>query len=902
MDSRDPQLSPLQLPGDMPPHSRDGDSSQNTSAATTRPGSPHGKPRERKRVGFTQGDTSGESSRGRSRDEPLSPHAPSGSLHPQSGSGSSDHSRRPSDSNLADFADFNSGRPSDVEIARQVHKAFGEPYIPKPRPAIRKSGLGPPQTLADDERFEQLDNHEKRRSGIQAQERAQKLARNVEAWSSASSRRNSMDRGQTRPDSIPLLNLQTHMGVDDDTDEDDEKLEQTNQLYRDLRQAAGKLVASHTHGHGFTPHAEAALGLRSGQVTPRSEQENIADYVPPPSKYRGGVLSSLLKLYGGQGADSPHSRPASGVFSGTTATPSMTPQHSPPGSGTSTPRRPLRPWHHRSSHSASSLAQLIGSSSVLATPVQKDFGEDVPGRVKRLHAEGGARKHSKPSREDRYRITKHIAEIMARQRYLQKLCRALMLYGAPTHRLEEYMKMSARVLEIEGQFLYIPGCMIISFDDVQTHTTEVKIIRSPQGVDLGRLRDTHEIYKNVVHDRMGVDEATAQLTEVMARKPKYAAWILVPVYGLASAMVGPFAFQARLIDMPIAFLLGSILGILQLIVSPRSDLYANVFEISATIITSFLARAFGSIHNGELFCFSALAQSSIALILPGYVVLCGSLELQSKSIVAGSVRMVYAIIYSLFIGYGITIGTAIYGWIDKNATSATQCQDPMDEHYYFIFVPLFTMCLITINQAKWRQAPAMMFIAICGYVVNFFSSKSLAGNAQVSNTLGAFTIGLLANMYSRVGRYVDNFFLDVLEKHILPRWHAFRGRRLQKRSPHAIHDEEQGPATQEPRPRKVGYGLAAAAMLPAIFVQVPSGIAVGGSLVSGITSANQITGNATGTTTVSNAANASDSVNSTAFTVGFSVIQVAIGITVGLFMSAVFVYPLGKRRSGLFSF
>ena len=40
--------------------------------------------------------------------------------------------------------------------------------------------------------------------------------------------------------------------------------------------------------------------------------------------------------------------------------------------------------------------------------------------------------------------------------------------------------------------------------------------------------------------------------------------------------------------------------------------------------------------------------------------------------------------------------------------------------------------------------------------------------------------------------------------------------------------------------RKVGYGLAAAAMLPAIFVQVPSGLAVSGSLVSGLAAANQI--------------------------------------------------------------
>lgn len=43
-------------------------------------------------------------------------------------------------------------------------------------------------------------------------------------------------------------------------------------------------------------------------------------------------------------------------------------------------------------------------------------------------------------------------------------------------------------------------------------------------------------------------------------------------------------------------------------------------------------------------------------------------------------------------------------------------------------------------------------------------------------------------------------------------------------------------------------------------------------------------------------------INSIAFNVGYSVIQVAIGITVGLFLSAIVVYPLGKRRSGLFSF
>lgn len=391
----------------------------------------------------------------------------------------------------------------------------------------------------------------------------------------------------------------------------------------------------------------------------------------------------------------------------------------------------------------------------------------------------------------------------------------------------------------------------------------------------------------------------ARLKEVTNRKDKHNRLIRIPVYGLAAMCVGPFAFQSRLVDLPIAFLLGCILGFLQLYVAPSSDLYANVFEIAACVITSFLARAFGSINGGKLFCFSALAQSSIALILPGYTVLCASLELQSRSIVAGSIRMVYAIIYSLFLGFGITIGTAIYGMIDSNATSDTTCTTPhpIPGYYFFFFVPGFTMCLIIINQAKWKQAPVMMIISFAGYLVNYFSSRRFSNNSQVANTLGALSIGVMANLYSRLGGRCENFCLDLWEDRIRPRWKSLRKsvfrHESRKYTPKSMEEGSVGDneSIYVRQTRRLGYSLAAAAMLPAIFVQVPSGLAVNGSLISGINSANQITRNSTATLE-----------DSSALTVSYSVIQVAIGITVGLFLSAIVVYPFGKRRSGLFSF
>lgn len=800
------------------------------------------------------------------RDRSLSP---STLMPPKKIKTSSLHSRSNSNATLQ-------RRTPDIEKEDPFSDHAAIHPVLKPRPSV-KTNLGSNVT-GDSEDVD--DDNEKAFSALAAQERAQRIASLVGSHSAPTSARTSLDEDEASPtlgygrpgpypvrfDDIPLAEMDSKRVYDETDDESDEDLA-TKKPKVSSTAEAHKLVRTHTRKNSPRDLQTEPLshGLVSGQATPIEDREFDDYYVPKPQQYRGGVLSSLLKLYNAPGGGSrPQSRRGSIDSQGsplTGTTPSMG------SSGTSTPRSKHPKWYSHKNQSQDTLGGLIEASAILGAPA----GPNVPRKKGPIRPDMGKRTHSgkriesavrsftgRPRLEDEIRITVHIAETLTRQKYLLKLCRALMEYGAPTHRLEEYMKMSARVLEIEGQFLYIPGCMIISFDDASTHTTEVKLVKSVQGVDLGRLKDVHEIYKEVVHDVIGVEEATQRLDIIMRATPKHNQWLRVIVYGLASASVAPFAFQGRLIDLPVAFLLGSILGFLQLIVAPKSELYSNVFEISAAVFTSFLARAFGSIRGGNVFCFSALAQSAIALILPGYMVLCGSLELQSRSMVAGSVRMVYAIIYSLFLGFGITIGTAFYSLFDSNATSATKCSNPITPYYRWFFVPAFTLCLTVINQAKWKQTPVMIFIAFVGYVVNFFTARKFPSSPQISNTLGAFAVGVLGNLYSRMR-----------------------------------------------------HGVAAAALLPAIFVQVPSGLAASGSLLAGLSSADEITNSSTyanGTTRVN--LNGTSSVPVTSSTdlktivvnVGYSMIEVAIGITVGLFLSALVVYPFGKRRSGLFSF
>ncbi|KAK2055157.1 DUF1212-domain-containing protein [Colletotrichum caudatum] len=772
---------------------------------------------------------------------------------------------------------------------------------PPARPSILRGSSGSSiptvATLAKDGPRSSQDNErqEAKSAAAAAQERARQMAANVQLGSPVRDRRDSVASATTaetsEPESgsrdstgedVPLQDLRPRQPPSGGGGKAAEELK-VHEHQAALNDEAYKIVRAHTwrladksDGDPGPSNAQDAETTKTTDQLLREVNDGQYDgvyAVPAPKEYRGSVLSQLLKLYkpaesggqyghtGGQGRRSSFS--IGGPLLSGTSTPGSN-------SGTATPTTPRRKWYE-ADRSQETLVNLIEASARLANPnTRKRGGDDddespeAKGPSRDGKAAAGKKTRAKNKRpqsnsrlsayiqrqEEEAKITIHIAETLSRQEYIITLCRALMLFGAPTHRLEEYLSTTAKVLEIDGHFLYLPGCMIVSFDDRSTHTTEVRIVRVAQGIDLGKLRDTHAVYKEVIHDVISVDEGVERLDTLVKSRDKFHAWVRVLVFGLTSATAAPFSFGARLIDLPLCFFFGCLVGFLQLIVAANSSLYRNVLEVTATVLVSFLARAFGSIRGGELFCFSAMAQGGIVMLLPGYLVLCSALELQSRAIVPGSIRIVYAIIYSLFLGFGITIGAVLYGMFDSNAVSTTSCTDPIPGYYQFIFVPLFVLCISILYQAKWRQMPVMLLVAFAGYVVNYFSSIRFSAAPQVANTLGALTVGVLANLYSRLR-----------------------------------------------------HGVAAATLIPAIFTQVPGGLASTGGLLSGLRTANALTNSThavNGTSSVQYSEG--EPLNTVVFNVAASMIQIAIGIAVGLFISALIIYPLGKRRSGLFSF
>jgi uncharacterized membrane protein YjjB (DUF3815 family) len=236
--------------------------------------------------------------------------------------------------------------------------------------------------------------------------------------------------------------------------------------------------------------------------------------------------------------------------------------------------------------------------------------------------------------------------------------------------------------------------------------------------------------------------------------------------GFCSAFicVGSMGFNGSLLDALAAFPLGVFLVFCQSVIT--TELFSNVFEIVFAAINSFVASALAST---EYFCYAAVVSGSIVLILPGFIVLSGSLELQSKNLIAGSVRLVYAIIYSLFLGFGLSIGSSFWLLFSGSPTSQLTTygcssdvvhppgiwwRQTVPLYYALLTVPGFSISLSLRNQVKVnrKEFPVMVLIACAGWACNHFSAtaQALKGRQDITSALGSLCVGILANIYGRI--------------------------------------------------------------------------------------------------------------------------------------------------------
>ncbi|KAG9097922.1 hypothetical protein FRC06_007011, partial [Ceratobasidium sp. 370] len=526
-------------------------------------------------------------------------------------------------------------------------------------------------------------------------------------------------------------------------------------------------------------------------------------------------------------------------------------------------------------------------------------------------------------------ITENICPIEQRRSFILVLSKALLQFQAPSHRVENQLAAAARVLEVPAEFLHLPSLVIVSFGSLDgekgapaldkarrssgskdlksvvaqailgkgtqtedandpgepkyegngaTFGIRVHIVKSGGRLELGKLHELHKIYRQVVHDEMSAQDARIKLLKLIKQPPVYGLWERCSHAFICGLLISVMSFGGSFLDMWVAGAGCATIAFLQLHTASKNPMYSNIFEISAAMLMSFVARGLSSIR-GNLFCYSAISSAGVVLILPGSIVLASSLELASRNIISGSVKMVYAIVYSLFLGFSLTIGSDFYYLVDSSARprmiaaannvsdtydlpgvftddngqvvfdgvfaflkpaasisntvkyASKGCMRDVDGPWYlqqlpfwtlFILVPIYSTIssLWKLQPFRSKQLPVMVAISCASYAANKAANQFIFKRSDVVSAIGAFVTGILGNAYARIFR-----------------------------------------------------GTAFTAMVTAVSFLVPT------------------------------YENSEGDQYSTGLALGFRMVQVAIGCTVGLFGAGVVVYSFGsKKRSGYFAF
>jgi hypothetical protein len=188
-----------------------------------------------------------------------------------------------------------------------------------------------------------------------------------------------------------------------------------------------------------------------------------------------------------------------------------------------------------------------------------------------------------------------------------------------------------------------------------------------------------------------------------------------------------------------------------------------------------------------------------------------SLELASKNILCGSVKLVYSLVYALFIGFSLKIGSDLYLQIDRaalteistmaaavprtvlykgtyfaqsdpmlNTTFPTMgkftfmnrttpalvhdivmgCYRPPGRAWYlqswpawtrYPIVPTYAILSSLKNLQPWRTVDMLVMVVISciSYAANKIAKHYILNRSDVVSAIGAFVVGLLGNAYSR---------------------------------------------------------------------------------------------------------------------------------------------------------
>ena len=328
-------------------------------------------------------------------------------------------------------------------------------------------------------------------------------------------------------------------------------------------------------------------------------------------------------------------------------------------------------------------------------------------------------------------------------RFLIKLGKAAHDYGSTSGRLEIYLSRLTAALGYSGAFRVTPTEMTFAFQEDQAQPQRMHMTSLPAGgLDLDKLARVGDMIDDIENGALSLADAATRLDEIGKTALPWGQLANALSYVLIGAGIAVI-FAGSWWDTLFAAIFSLVVfGVILL--SGRFGTFAAEW---LPLTTAFVAAALTAVT--QLFIpqlnLVLVTLSAIVVLLPGYTISLGIIELVGQQTVSGTANLMRGLVYLVKQILGAWLGAAlVLALLPRDAAAFGTAVNPQ---WLWLFMPLLIVALCVVFQTSRRDLiPAALGCGIA-YGGILLGSALVGGN--LGNLLGTVVAVAFANLWAR---------------------------------------------------------------------------------------------------------------------------------------------------------
>lgn len=328
-------------------------------------------------------------------------------------------------------------------------------------------------------------------------------------------------------------------------------------------------------------------------------------------------------------------------------------------------------------------------------------------------------------------------------RFIIKLGEKIHGYGPNAARLEWYLNRMTKKLGYQGVFRSTPDQISFAFTKDGTDWQRIHIsAMNGTGTELNRMAKAGELIDDLENGKISVAEASIRLDEIDKLPHPWGNLTTAISYVLCGVSF-PVLMGGSLMDLIFSGIFSLVVFFMVMKSGTKGPLTAEWLPVSTAFVAGILAgvaRYFLPEINVVLVILSA-----VLILVPGYPISVGIVEIVSKHINSGLSNLVSGLIYLFKQVAG--------GWLGIKAvaliltTPAATIATPIDSVWLWIFMPLIIIGLGIALQTPFRDFFWTCLAMAIAYVGILIGSELLDSN--FGNLLGTIVLVLFTSTWAR---------------------------------------------------------------------------------------------------------------------------------------------------------